>query len=150
MQVPAAWVLPLPEGLSLREVMIYGTAGLTAGQCVEALLRHGVKPDHGEVVVTGASGGVGSLAVAMLARAGYQVVAVTGKPAARDFLLSLGARRVIGREEVNDTTRKPLLPGAGPERSTRSAATRSPRSSGRWNTTVASRRVDWWAEPICR
>jgi putative YhdH/YhfP family quinone oxidoreductase len=108
-QVPAAWVMPLPEGLSLRELMIYGTAGLTAGQCVEALERNGIAPDHGEVVVTGASGGVGSLAVAILARAGYQVVASTGKKEAREKLTLLGARRVISREDVNDTTRKPML-----------------------------------------
>jgi len=108
-RVPAAWVMPLPDGLSLREVMIYGTAGLTAGQCVEAIERSGIAPDHGEVVVTGASGGVGSLAVAILARAGYQVVASTGKKEARERLTLLGARRVVSREDVNDTTRKPLL-----------------------------------------
>ena len=62
-RVPGKWVMPLPDGLSLREVMIYGTAGLTAGQCVEALEQHGIEPGHGEVVVTGASGGVGSLAI---------------------------------------------------------------------------------------
>jgi putative YhdH/YhfP family quinone oxidoreductase len=101
--------MPLPEGLSLREVMIYGTAGLTAGQCVEALERNGIAPDHGEVVVTGASGGVGSLAVAILARAGYQAVASTGKKEAREKLTLLGARRIISREDINDTTRKPML-----------------------------------------
>lgn len=108
-QVPSAWAMPLPDGLSLRDVMIYGTAGLTAGQCVEALERHGLRPDHGEILVTGASGGVGSLAVAILAQAGYQVVAATGKPQHREHLAQLGARRFVSREEVNDTTRKPLL-----------------------------------------
>ena len=108
-QVPAAWVMPLPDGLTLRECMIYGTAGLTAGECVEALQQVGVDPDQGEVVVTGATGGVGSLAVAILAKAGYQVVASTGKKSAHEHLNLLGARRCIGREEVNDPSTKPLL-----------------------------------------
>jgi acrylyl-CoA reductase (NADPH) len=108
-QVPADWVLPLPDGLDLRTAMIYGTAGLTAGQCVEALQRQGIEPDHGEIVVTGASGGVGSMAVAILSQLGYQVVAVSGKRDAEEYLLTLGARRVIAREEVNDASRKPTL-----------------------------------------
>lgn len=108
-QVPGAWVMHLPEGLSLRESMIYGTAGLTAGECVEALQQVGVDPDQGEVVVTGATGGVGSLAVAILAKAGYQVVASTGKRSAYEHLNLLGARRCISREEVNDPSTKPLL-----------------------------------------
>ncbi|HEX3655903.1 MAG TPA: YhdH/YhfP family quinone oxidoreductase [Pirellulales bacterium] len=109
-RVPGKWIMPLPEGLTLREVMIYGTAGLTAGQCVEALQKQGIQPGHGEVVVTGASGGVGSLAVGILAKAGYQVVASSGKPAAHTHLTRLGARRIISREEVSDTTQKPMLP----------------------------------------
>jgi acrylyl-CoA reductase (NADPH) len=99
-RVPAKWVVPLPEGLSLRESMILGTAGLTAGLMVEKIFRNGVKPEHGEVLVTGATGGVGSLAVAILAKAGYRVIAATGKSSQKDYLLSLGAADVIGREDV--------------------------------------------------
>lgn len=110
LRVPVAWVVPMPGGLSLRESMIYGTGGLTAGMSIEALMRHGVEPSTGEVVVTGATGGVGSLAVALLAKLGYRVTAVTGKPDAHDYLRQLGAGQIIGREEVNDTGTKPLLP----------------------------------------
>ncbi|HEX4131298.1 MAG TPA: YhdH/YhfP family quinone oxidoreductase [Pirellulales bacterium] len=109
-RVPADWVVPLPEGLSPREAMIYGTAGFTAAMCLDAFEQHGVRPGDGETVVTGASGGVGSVAVAILARAGYTVVASTGKPEAHNFLRSLGAAHVIDREELHDTTGKSLLP----------------------------------------
>ncbi len=109
--VPLDWIVPLPEGLSLRESMIYGSAGLTAGLCIDALQKHGVEPGGGEVVVTGASGGVGSMAVAILAKLGYDVVAVTGKDSARDYLTRLGARQIIGRSEVDDTSGKPMLKG---------------------------------------
>jgi putative YhdH/YhfP family quinone oxidoreductase len=109
-RVPASWVLPLPRGLSPREAMILGTAGLTAGQCVEALQHNEIDPGQGEVVVTGASGGVGTLAVAILAEAGYQVVASTGKQQSHEFLSVQGARRIVSREEVNDTGKKPMLP----------------------------------------
>jgi acrylyl-CoA reductase (NADPH) len=108
-RVPAAWVVRKPAGLTLRESMIYGTAGFTAGLSLQALIDHGVTPDRGEIVVTGAAGGVGSLAVALLAKAGYHVVASTGKPAAHELLARLGAARVVGREEVCDTSEKPLL-----------------------------------------
>ena len=109
-RVPAGWVVPLPAGLNLRESMIYGTAGFTAAQCVDALEHHGVAPDAGEIVVTGATGGVGSLAVAILARLGYRVVAVTGKPSARSYLVdTLGAQRVVPREDVNDQSDRGLL-----------------------------------------
>jgi putative YhdH/YhfP family quinone oxidoreductase len=110
-RVPQDWVVPLPYGLSLRESMILGTAGLTAAMCVDALERHDVTPDSGDVVVTGASGGVGSVAVALLAKLGYDVVAITGKPEAHEYLLKLGAREVLGREAVDDTSDKPLLSG---------------------------------------
>ncbi len=110
-RVPQSWVVPLPAGLSLRESMMLGTAGFTAGLCVDALQRHDVTPDRGEVVVTGASGGVGSMAVAILARLGYHVVAVTGKPSAHELLQSLGAREILGREAVDDRGEKPLLSG---------------------------------------
>jgi len=110
-RVPQDWVVPLPPGLTLRESMILGTAGFTAGLCVDALQRHGVAPDRGEVVVTGASGGVGSLAVAILARLGHHVVAVTGKTTAHDYLRRLGAREILPRQAVDDRSGKPLLSG---------------------------------------
>lgn len=109
--VPAGWVVPLPEGLSLRESMVMGTAGFTAAQCVERIVGHGVEPGDGEVVVTGATGGVGCLAVAMLAKLGYDVVAVTGKQDKENWLRELGATRIAGREEVSDYSGKPLLSG---------------------------------------
>ena len=108
-RVPVGWLVPLPAGLSLEESMILGTAGFTAAQSVQALIHHAVGPQSGPVVITGASGGVGCLSVAILARLGYEVVAVTGKPDAHDFLRQLGAAHVIGRDEVTDDGRKPLL-----------------------------------------
>ncbi len=108
-RVPADWVVALPEGLSLDEAMTYGTAGFTAAQCVAAIQHHGIQPNDGEVVVTGATGGVGSFSVAILAKLGYQVSAVTGKPEQADFLGQLGARQILGRDEVDDTSGKSLL-----------------------------------------
>lgn len=110
-RVPQSWVVPLPAGLSLRESMILGTAGFTAGLCVDALQRHGVSPDRGPVVVTGASGGVGSVAVAILSKLGYEVVAVTGKPTAHPLLRRLGAREILPRKAVDDHSGKPMLSG---------------------------------------
>ncbi|MCW8906700.1 MAG: YhdH/YhfP family quinone oxidoreductase [Sedimenticola sp.] len=107
-RVPAGWVIPLPEGLSLKQAMMFGTAGLTAGLMINTLVENGLQADQGPVLVTGATGGVGSLAVAILARAGYPVSAVTGKPEAADFLKSLGASEVLGRDEIIDTER-PML-----------------------------------------
>jgi putative YhdH/YhfP family quinone oxidoreductase len=108
-RVPAKWVVPLSAGLSLRESMILGTAGLTAGLMVEKLVRNGVKPEQGEILVTGATGGVGSIAVAILAKAGYRVIAATGKSSQKDYLLSIGAAEVIGREEVLLKAERPLM-----------------------------------------
>lgn len=108
-RVPADWVVPLPTGLSLKETMILGTAGFTAAQCVAAIQLNGVVPDAGEIVVTGATGGVGSLAVMLLARLGYRVVAVTGKSELHAQLQQWGATRVIGRGEVTSDSPKPLL-----------------------------------------
>lgn len=108
-RVPAAWIVKLPKGLTPRAAMSYGTAGLTAAQCVEALVARGVTPASGEVVVTGASGGVGSIAVGLLAKLGYAVSAVSGKPAAAELLQRLGAKTILKREDVNDTSGKPLL-----------------------------------------
>lgn len=108
-RVPTAWVVPLPAGLSLQESMILGTAGFTAAQCVQAIATNGVKPGDGEVVVTGATGGVGCLAVKLLARLGYSVVAVTGKSQLEPRLRSWGAQRIISREEVSDDSTRPML-----------------------------------------
>jgi acrylyl-CoA reductase (NADPH) len=107
--VPADWVLSLPKGLSLEEAMILGTAGFTAAYALLKLIENGQKPENGPVLVTGATGGVGSLAVALLAKAGFKVMASTGKPEAADYLKKLGATQIIGREAVNDTSGKPLL-----------------------------------------
>ncbi len=108
-RVPADWVMPLPAGLTLRESMILGTAGFTAALCLEAIEHHGIHPADGAVAVTGASGGVGTLAVALLAQAGFRVVAISGKPAAADLLRRLGAGEVLPRTAVVDESRKPLL-----------------------------------------
>ena len=108
-RVPAGWVVPLPNGLTQRESMVYGTAGLTAAMSLHRLERHGVAPGSGEILVTGATGGVGSLAVAILARLGYPVVAATGKPDRERFLLDLGANAVVHRNEVDDAGGRPLL-----------------------------------------
>ncbi len=108
-RVPAEWVVPLPSGLSLRDSMIYGTAGFTAAQCVTAIVERGIRPQTGTVVVTGATGGVGSLAVAILAQLGYEVAAVTGKPGEHAWLHRLGAAKILGRADVVDKTDRPLL-----------------------------------------
>lgn len=108
-RVPAEWIVALPENLTLRQAMIYGTAGFTAAQSVMALQRNEVAPAAGEIVVTGASGGVGSLAVRILAHLGYDVVAVTGKPEQHASLLACGAKRVLDRSAVADDSKRPLL-----------------------------------------
>ena len=110
-RVPADWIVPLPQGLSLRESMIFGTAGFTAGLSILKLLSAGVTPEFGEVLVTGATGGVGSIAVAVLARIGFQVVAVSGKTDQKPFLEELGATEVITREEATDDSGRPMLRG---------------------------------------
>ena len=108
-RVPAAWVIRRPAGLTLRESMLLGTAGLTAALCVDKLERIGVTPASGPVLVTGATGGVGSIGVALLSRLGYEVHALTGKSDQADFLRQLGAREVIAREELLAGTGKALL-----------------------------------------
>jgi acrylyl-CoA reductase (NADPH) len=110
-RVPAAWVVPLPIGLSSREAMIYGTAGFTAAQCVMALQTQDVMPGSGEVVVTGATGGVGSLALRLLAMLGYRVVAVTGKRDWHRQLIAWGAVGVIDRADFADDPARPMLSG---------------------------------------
>lgn len=109
-RVPAEWVVACPEELTLREAMIYGTAGFTAAMAVMAIMEHGITPERGRVVVTGATGGLGSLAIAILLKLGYQVVAATGKKGVELYLSDLGAAEIISRHEVNDTSGKPLLP----------------------------------------
>ena len=108
-RVSAEWVVALPDGLTTREAMIIGTAGFTAAMCVDQLIRHDVTPDRGEILVTGATGGVGSVAVALLSQLGYRVVAATGKVAEQsDYLTGLGAESIISREEATDKSR-PML-----------------------------------------
>ena len=108
-RVPADWVVPLPEGMTFKEASIYGVAGFTAALSVDALQKYGVNPEQGEIVVTGSTGGVGSVSVALLSLLGYTVVASTGKKEESEFLLRLGASEIISREEVNDESKKPLL-----------------------------------------
>jgi putative YhdH/YhfP family quinone oxidoreductase len=108
-RVPADWVIPLPLGLSLRESMILGTAGLTAALCIDALEQNGLTPSSGEFLVTGATGGVGSIAVSILSKLGYSVVAATGKSSQHDFLKFLGAVSICDRTEIDDHSGKPLL-----------------------------------------
>lgn len=108
-RVPAEWVVSLPQGLTLREAMILGTAGFTAALSVDALRTSGIADDQ-PVLVTGGSGGVGSVAVAILAKLGYAVTAVTGKPDAAEYLRGLGARAVIARDELGAAADKGLLP----------------------------------------
>ena len=107
-RVPAEWVVPLPDGLSLRDAMALGTAGFTAALSVHLLEERGLQPGDGPIIVTGATGGVGSTAVGMLAQRGYEVVAATGKAGARDWLTSLGAADVVDRDDVVGDPNKPL------------------------------------------
>lgn len=106
--VPADWAVPLPGSLSLKESMILGTAGFTAAYGVEKIVDQGLEPCDKPVLVTGATGGVGSLAVAILSRTGYRVMAVTGKREQEPFLNSLGASEIIGRESVTEISWAPL------------------------------------------
>jgi putative YhdH/YhfP family quinone oxidoreductase len=109
--IPSGWAVKPPQGLSLRDSMGYGTAGLTAALCVLRLMAGGLTKDSGEVLVTGATGGVGSVAVAILAKLGFNVVAATGKASEHDFLTGIGAKAIISREEANDTSGRPLQKG---------------------------------------
>lgn len=108
-RVPSAWLVPLPPGLSPREAAILGTAGLTAGLSLDSLQSHGVLPDRGPLVVTGATGGVGILATQLLVQSGYQVAAVTGKAEWHEKLRKLGVVQVLTREEFINTSTRPLL-----------------------------------------
>ncbi len=105
-RVKADWLVPLPEGLSTRQAMAVGTAGFTAMLAVMALEDHGIK--DGPVLVTGAAGGVGSVATAILAHLGHEVAAVTGRPETEAYLRGLGATQIVAREEINETVKRPL------------------------------------------
>ncbi|MBY9079691.1 acryloyl-CoA reductase [Paenibacillus sp. HN-1] len=105
-RVPADWVVPLPDGLTLKQAMIYGTAGFTAAMSIQALEDNSVSPEKGKVLVTGASGGVGGAAVAMLAKRGYAVAAGTGRTSETDYLKSLGASEVLSRTDIYDPEAK--------------------------------------------
>lgn len=107
-RVKADWLVPLPEGITPRQAMAVGTAGFTAMLAVMALEDHGLKPGTGPVLVTGAAGGVGSVATAILANLGYEVAAVTGRPETADYLQSLGATQIVPREDLNETVKRPL------------------------------------------
>jgi acrylyl-CoA reductase (NADPH) len=107
-RVKGDWLVPLPDGLTTRSAMAVGTAGLTAMLAILALESHGLKPGQGPVLVTGASGGVGSVAVALLAAAGYEVAAVTGRPETADYLRGLGASQIVPREELSEPNKRPL------------------------------------------
>lgn len=108
-RVPASWIVRLPDNLSYRESMVYGTAGFTASMSVLRLTRHGFKPESGDVLVTGATGGVGAIAVSILAKLGYRVFGLSGKPDAEKYLLSLGAQGAIPRDDVASQPDRPLL-----------------------------------------
>ena len=105
-RVNADWLVPLPEGITTRQAMAVGTAGFTAMLAVMALEAHGIK--DGPVLVTGAAGGVGSVATAILSNLGHEVAAVTGRPETADYLKDLGATQIVAREDINETTKRPL------------------------------------------
>jgi acrylyl-CoA reductase (NADPH) len=107
-RVPADWLVPLPSTLNTRHAMAIGTAGVAAMLAITALEDHGLRPENGEVLVTGAAGGVGSIATAILAKLGYQVAAVTGRKEASDYLIGLGASRIVARSDLDTTVAKPL------------------------------------------
>jgi acrylyl-CoA reductase (NADPH) len=107
-RVKADWLVPLPKGLTTRTAMAVGTAGFTAMLAVMALEDHGLKPGAGPVLVTGAAGGVGSVATAILAHLGHEVAGVTGRPDTAEYLTSLGATRIVAREELAETVKRPL------------------------------------------
>jgi acrylyl-CoA reductase (NADPH) len=107
-RVDADWLVPLPKGLDTRQAMAIGTAGFTAMLAIMALEDHGLRQDNGPVLVTGAAGGVGSIATSILAHLGYEVSAVTGRPETEDYLKGLGASQIVAREDLNETVKQPL------------------------------------------
>lgn len=108
-RVPASWISKLPSNLTLRESMVFGTAGFTAALAVQELLDQRVLPTSGQIIVSGATGGVGSIAVSILSKLGYEVIASTGKLESHDFLKSIGAIEVVGREVLSDLSKMPQL-----------------------------------------
>lgn len=106
--VPSRWAVPLPKGLTLKEAMMYGTAGFTAALSVLKIIEKGIKPSAGDILVTGATGGVGSLAMSILSQLGYDVIGSTGKEDKRDLLISLGAKDIILRKELEEASKKPI------------------------------------------
>lgn len=107
-RVKADWLVPLPQGLTTQRAMAIGTAGFTAMLALMDLESHGLTPEAGEVLVTGAAGGVGSIAIALLAAKGYQVAAVTGRPESTDYLTGLGATRIVPRADLAETVKRPM------------------------------------------
>ena len=107
-RVPKEWIIKKPDNFSLEESMAFGTAGLTAGLCVRKILLNGIKPEDGDIFVTGATGGVGTVAVMLLSKLGFNVIAITGKENQTDLLLSLGAKEVINRSEFEGEMKSPL------------------------------------------
>ena len=107
-RVKADWLVPLPEGMSTQQAMAVGTAGFTSMLCVDALEAHGLVPDNGEVLVTGGAGGVGSVAIAILAKRGYTVVTSSGRPELEGYLKGLGAAEIIDRAELSEAEPRPL------------------------------------------
>ena len=107
-KVNADWLVPLPELISSKQAMAIGTAGLTAMLAIIALEQHGLQKSNGSILVTGGSGGVGSVAIAILSKLGYEVATVTGRPESADYLKSLGASIIVPREELNEAIKRPL------------------------------------------
>ena len=107
-RVNADWLVPLPELISSKQAMAIGTAGLTAMLAIIALEQHGLQKSNGSILVTGGSGGVGSVAIAILSNLGYEVATVTGRPESADYLKSLGASIIVPREELNEAIKRPL------------------------------------------
>jgi putative YhdH/YhfP family quinone oxidoreductase len=108
-KIPASWVARIPDAISDREIMTFGTAGLTAALSVNELIENGIKPESGDILVTGATGGVGSIAIAILSKLGYNITAISGKKERIDFLKKIGANEVILREEFEEESKKTLL-----------------------------------------
>ena len=108
-KIPASWVARIPDSISDKEIMTFGTAGLTEALSVNELIENGIKPESGDILVTGATGGVGSIAIAILSKLGYNITAISGKKDRVDFLKKIGANEVILREEFEEESKKPLL-----------------------------------------
>jgi acrylyl-CoA reductase (NADPH) len=108
-KVPSSWVARIPDAISDKEIMTFGTAGLTAALSINELIENGVKPEDGEILVTGATGGVGSIAVSILNKIGFTVVAISGKQEKRDYLERIGASEVILRDTFNEESKKPMM-----------------------------------------